>query len=181
VSVRVLGVDPGLTRCGVGVVDGGPGMKPVLVDVSVVRTPSQSDIAHRLLTIAAHVEAAIERHRPDAVAIEKVFSQNNVSTVIGVAQATGVVAVIAARRSIPVAWHTPSEVKAAVSGNGAADKDQVTSMVMRLLRLTTAPKPADAADALALAICHLMRAPLQARLARAAQLADQAATARAGR
>ncbi len=100
---------------------------------------------------------------------------------IGVAQATGVVAVIAARRNIPVAWHTPSEVKAAVSGNGAADKEQVTAMVMRLLRLTTAPKPADAADALALAICHLMRAPLQARLAQAARLAELAAATRAGR
>lgn len=179
--MRVLGVDPGLTRCGVGVVDGGPGMKPVLVDVSVVRTPSQSDVAHRLLTIAAHVEAALERHRPDAMAIEKVFSQHNVSTVIGVAQATGVVALTAARRGIPVAWYTPSEVKAAVSGNGAADKDQVTTMVMKLLRLTTAPKPADAADALALSICHLMRAPLQARLAAAARLADLAAAARTGR
>ncbi|MEO5834853.1 MAG: crossover junction endodeoxyribonuclease RuvC [Nakamurella sp.] len=176
--MRVLGVDPGLTRCGVGVVDGGPGMTSRLVDVSVIRTPSHSDVAHRLLTIAAHIEAALERHRPDAVAIEKVFSQHNVSTVIGVAQATGVVALTAARRGVPVAWHTPSEVKAAVSGNGAADKDQVTAMVMKLLRLTTAPKPADAADALALAICHLMRAPLQARLAQAALRAELAAAVR---
>ncbi len=179
--MRVLGVDPGLTRCGVGVVDGGPGMTSRLVDVSVVRTPSHSDVAHRLLTIAAHVEAVIERHRPDAVAIEKVFSQHNVSTVIGVAQATGVVAVTAARLGLPVAWHTPSEVKAAVSGNGAADKDQVTMMVMKLLRLTTAPRPADAADALALAICHLMRAPLQAKLAQAALRVELATAARAAR
>ena len=169
--MRVLGVDPGLTRCGVGVVDGGPGMISRLVDVSVIRTPSHSDVAHRLLTIAAHVEAALEKHRPDAVAIEQVFSQHNVMTVIGVAQATGVVAVIAARRGVPVAWHTPSEVKAAVSGNGSANKDQVTAMVTKLLRLSAPPKPADAADALALAICHLMRAPMQSRLALAARLA----------
>ncbi len=165
--MRVLGVDPGLTRCGVGVVDGGPGLQSRLVDVSVARTPSHADIAHRLLTIAAHLEAAIDRHRPDAVAIEQIFSQHNVMTVIGVAQASGVVAVTAARLGVPVAWHTPSEVKAAVSGNGAADKHQVAAMVTKLLRLSEPPKPADAADALALAICHLMRAPMQARLAAA--------------
>lgn len=159
-----------MTRCGVGVVDGGPGLSSKLVDVSVVRTPSHSDVAHRLLTIAGHVEAAIERHQPDAVAIEQIFSRHNVLTVIGVAQATGVVAVIAARRGIPVAWHTPSEVKAAVSGNGSASKDQVAAMVSRLLRLSAPPKPADAADALALAICHLMRFPMQSRLALAVRL-----------
>ncbi len=166
--MRVLGVDPGLTRCGVGVVDGGPGLPSRLVEVSVVRTPAHSDIAHRLLTITGHIEAAMDRYHPDAVAIERVFSQHNVLTVIGTAQATGVVAVAAARRGIAVAWHTPSEVKAAVSGNGAANKDQVTAMVTKLLRLSAPPKPADAADALALALCHLLRSPMQARLAQAA-------------
>lgn len=163
--MRVLGVDPGLTRCGVGVVDGGPGKISRLVDVSVARTPSGSDLAHRLLTVSAHIEAALDRHRPDAVAIERVFAQQNVMTVIGVAQATGVVALAAARRGIPVAWHTPSEVKAAVTGNGAADKSQVTVMITKLLKLSAAPKPADAADALALALCHLMRSPMTGRLA----------------
>lgn len=167
--MRVLGVDPGLTRCGVGIVDGGPGVQSRLVDVSVVRTPAHSDVAHRLLTISAHVESAIERHSPDAVAIEQIFSQRNVLTVIGVAQATGVVAVAAARRGVPVSWHTPSEVKAAVSGNGSANKEQVTAMVVKLLRLTAPPRPADAADALALAVCHLLRAPLQNRLNEAAR------------
>jgi crossover junction endodeoxyribonuclease RuvC len=165
--VRVLGVDPGLTRCGVGVVDGGPGRKPTLVEVLVVRTPADDDLAYRLLAVAERVEAMLDLHRPDTVAIERVFSQSNVRTVMGTAQAAGVVALAAARRGIPVAWHTPSEVKAAVSGNGNADKAQVTAMVTRLLRLDAAPRPADAADALALAICHLWRSPMQSRLAAA--------------
>lgn len=165
--VRVLGVDPGLTRCGVGIVDGGPGRQPVLIEVLVIRTPSDDDLAYRLLAVARRVEALLDEHKPDTVAIERVFSQANVRTVMGTAQAAGVVALAAARRGIPVAWHTPSEVKAAVSGNGNADKAQVTMMVTRLLRLDSAPKPADAADALALAICHLWRSPMQARLAAA--------------
>lgn len=163
--MRVLGVDPGLTRCGVGIVDGGPGRKPELVEVRVVRTPADAELADRLLRIAEGVEELIQAHRPEVIAIERVFSQQNVRTVMGTAQASGVVALAAARRGIPVAWHTPSEVKAAVSGNGRADKAQVTAMVTRLLRLPVAPKPADAADALALAICHLWRAPMQAKLA----------------
>lgn len=163
--MRVLGVDPGLTRCGIGVVDGGPGRAPTMVTVTVLRTPSDAELSLRLLAVADGVEALIDRHSPDVVAIERVFSQVNVRTVMGVAQVTGVVAVAAARRGIPVAWHTPSEVKAAVSGNGRADKAQVTAMITRLLRLESAPKPADAADALALAVCHLWRAPLQGRLA----------------
>ena len=162
--MRVLGVDPGLTRCGVGVVDGGPGRQPVLVEVVVVRTPAGADLAERLLAVAGQVEAMMDRHQPQTVAIERVFSQQNVRTVMGTAQVSGVVALAAARRGIPVAWHTPSEVKAAVSGNGRADKAQVTAMITRLLRLPAAPKPADAADALALAVCHLWRSPMQQRL-----------------
>ena len=165
--MRVLGVDPGLTRCGVGVVDGGPGKRPALVEVLVVRTPAEDDIAHRLLALAVRIEAMMDQHQPDTVAIERVFSQSNVRTVMGTAQAAGVVALAAARRGIPVAWHTPSEVKAAVSGNGNADKAQVTAMVTRLLRLEAAPRPADAADALALAICHLWRSPMQSKIAAA--------------
>ncbi len=162
--MRVLGVDPGLTRCGVGVVDGGPGRQPTLVEVVVVRTPAGADLAERLLAVAGQVEAMMDRHRPQTVAVERVFSQQNVRTVMGTAQVSGVVALAAARRGIPVAWHTPSEVKAAVSGNGRADKAQVTAMITRLLHLPAAPKPADAADALALAVCHLWRSPMQQRL-----------------
>jgi crossover junction endodeoxyribonuclease RuvC len=173
--VRVLGVDPGLTRCGFGVVDGGPGRTVRCVAVDVVRTPADADLAVRLLQLADAVEVWLDRYQPDVVAVERVFSQHNVRTAMGTAQAGGVVALAAARRNLPVVFHTPSEVKAAVTGSGRADKAQVTTMVTRLLGLAEAPKPADAADALALAICHLWRAPMRARLAeaqaRAAELA----------
>jgi crossover junction endodeoxyribonuclease RuvC len=157
---RVFGVDPGLTRCGLGVVDGVPGRPPRLVAVGVVRTAADDDIATRLLAIETEIERWITEYEPDTVAVERVFSQHNVRTVMGTAQAGAVAIVSAARRGLPVALHTPSEVKAAVTGNGRADKEQVTTMVSRLLRMTDRPRPADAADALALAICHLWRAPL---------------------
>jgi crossover junction endodeoxyribonuclease RuvC len=156
---RVLGVDPGLTRCGLGVVEGVPGRPPKLIATGVVRTGADEDIAARLLAIEEEVERWLDEHRPDTVAVERVFAQHNVRTVMGTAQAGAVAIVCAARRGLPVALHTPSEVKAAVTGSGRADKEQVTLMVMRLLRLTERPRPADAADALALAICHLWRTP----------------------
>jgi crossover junction endodeoxyribonuclease RuvC len=165
--VRVLGVDPGLTRCGLGVVDGSGGRTVRCVAVDVVRTPADAPVAERLLAVGAAVEGWIERHRPDVVAIERVFSQHNVRTVMGTAQASGVVALLAARAGLPVAFHTPSEVKAAVTGEGRAGKQQVTTMVTRLLGLAEAPRPADAADALALAICHCWRAPMLDRMAQA--------------
>jgi crossover junction endodeoxyribonuclease RuvC len=181
--VRVFGVDPGLTRCGFGVVDGGAGHRPTFVAVDVVRTPPDADLGHRLLGVSDAVEEWIERYRPDVVAVERVFSQHNVRTVMGTAQAGGVVALAAARRGLPVAFHTPSEVKAALTGSGRADKEQVTAMITRVLRLAAPPKPADAADALALAVCHLWRAPMASRLAAAQQAAQQAArpAARKGR
>jgi len=174
-STRVLGVDPGLTRCGLGVVDGVPGRPPSLVAVGVIRTGADEDIAARLLAVEAAIERWLDEHRPDAVAVERVFAQHNVRTVMGTAQAGAVAIVCAARRGLPVALHTPSEVKAAVTGSGRADKEQVTLMVTRLLRMSAPPRPADAADALALAICHLWRVP-----AIAARQAS-AATLRAGR
>ena len=155
--IRVLGVDPGLTRCGVGVVEGAPGRALTMVRVGVIRTSADEDIAARLLAIETQVEAWLDADRPDAVAVERVFSQQNVRTVMGTAQAGAVAIVCAARRGLPVALYTPSEVKAAVTGSGRADKDQVTAMVTRLLRVTDPPRPADAADALALAICHIWR------------------------
>ena len=167
--MRVLGIDPGLTRCGVGVVDGSVGRPLTLVDVGVVRTASDLPIAHRLVAIEAGIEEWIERHQPDAVAVERVFSQHNVRTVMGTAQASGIALLVAARRGIPVALHTPSEVKAAVTGSGRADKAQVGAMVTRLLRLDAPPQPADAADALALAICHIWRGGAQARIEAAQQ------------
>ncbi|GGK40022.1 crossover junction endodeoxyribonuclease RuvC [Nocardia camponoti] len=171
--MRVMGVDPGLTRCGLSVVDSGPGRKVVPVAVTVVRTPLESDLALRLMAVADAAEAWMERHQPEAVAIERVFAQHNVSTAMGTAQAGGVIAVAAARRGIKVVFHTPSEVKAAVTGNGSADKAQVTAMVTRILGLDAPPKPADAADALALAICHSWRAPLIDRMAAAQAQAEE--------
>jgi crossover junction endodeoxyribonuclease RuvC len=162
--VRVLGVDPGLTRCGVGVVDGAPGRPLTLVDVGVVRTSPDLPVAQRLLLVETALLAWVERTRPDAVAVERVFSQHNVRTVMGTAQASAIAMVVAARLGLPVALHTPSEVKAAVSGNGRADKAQVAAMVVRLLRLSAPPRPADASDALALAICHVWRGGANARL-----------------
>lgn len=163
-GMRVLGIDPGLTRCGVGVVDGSVGRPLTMVHVGVFRTPADLDVARRLHRLEQMIEASVLEHRPDVVAVERVFSQNNVRTVMGTAQASGIAMLVAARHGIPVHLHTPSEVKAAVTGSGRADKAQVTQMVTRLLRLTEAPKPADAADALALAICHIWRGGAQNRL-----------------
>lgn len=162
--MRVLGVDPGLTRCGLGVVEGRAG-RASLVAVGVVRTPASAALGDRLVALERAVEAWLDVHQPDAVAVERVFAQANVRTVMGTAQAGAVAIVCAARRGLPVALHTPSEVKAAVTGNGRADKDQVGAMVARLLRLAEVPRPPDAADALALALCHLWRSPAEARRA----------------
>lgn len=171
--VRVMGVDPGLTRCGLSVVEGGQGKQVIALDVDVVRTASDVPLHRRLLAISDAVEYWMDTHRPGAVAVERVFSQQNVSTVMGTAQAGGVVALAAAKRGIDVHFHTPSEVKAAVTGNGTAGKAQVTAMVTKILALQAKPAPADAADALALAICHCWRAPMIARMAAAEALAAE--------
>ena len=171
--MRVLGIDPGLTRCGVGVVEGSIGRPLSLVDVGVVRTGADEPIEQRLCQIEAGLERWLDATRPDAVAVERVFSQHNVKTVMGTAQASGIALLVAARRGLPVALHTPSEVKAAVTGSGRADKAQVGAMVARLLRLTEVPRPADSADALALAICHIWRGGASAKIE--AALAAQAA------
>ncbi|MFM2352649.1 MAG: crossover junction endodeoxyribonuclease RuvC [Actinomycetota bacterium] len=152
--MRVLGVDPGLTRCGVGIVDIEPNRRATLVAVTVIQSPPEQALESRLLAIGEGLATLLDEHRPDAVALERVFAQHNVRTVMGTAQASGVVLYVAALRGLPVTLHTPTEVKAAVTGHGAADKKQVTAMVQRILRLDAPPKPADAADALALAICH---------------------------
>lgn len=184
--MRVLGIDPGLTRCGIGVVEGAIGRPLRLIDVNVLRTSAAEPIARRLVTIERGIDAWLEEYAPDAVAVERVFARSDSSTIMGTAQASGVALVCAARRDLPLGLHTPSEVKAAVSGNGRADKKQVGFMVARLLGLDAPPKPADAADALALAITHIWRGGAQARIdaaqARAADLQAQAkAKAAAGR
>jgi crossover junction endodeoxyribonuclease RuvC len=184
-SVRVLGVDPGLTRCGVGVVDV-ERRTPTLVHFEVVRSAAEEPIEQRLLRIGRGVEAAIDLHLPERIALERVFAQANLRSVMGVAQISGIVLRAAAEREIPVTLLTPTEVKAAVTGYGAADKRQVAEMVRRLLRLEEAPRPADAADALAIAIAEGWRtrsAPRGEAAATPAQRAWAAAesAARSGR
>ncbi|MFY9712030.1 MAG: crossover junction endodeoxyribonuclease RuvC [Microbacterium sp.] len=156
-SLRVLGIDPGLTRCGVGVVDVDRTRRGTLVHVGVIRSSPDAPIGERLAIIAAGIREVIAAHQPDAVAVERVFAQQNTHTVMGTAQASGVALLLAAEAGLPAATHTPSEVKAAVTGYGSADKRQVQAMIARILRLDAPPQPADAADALAIALCHAWR------------------------
>lgn len=165
--MRVLGVDPGLTRCGIGVIDGAVGRPASFVAVDTIKTPASMPLGERLLYIEKGIDYWLDAVSPDVVAVERVFSQHNVRTVMGTAQASGIALLAATRRGIAVETHTPSEVKAAVTGNGRADKAQVGAMVARLLRLDEVPKPADAADALALALCHLWRGGAQQRISQA--------------
>jgi crossover junction endodeoxyribonuclease RuvC len=155
--MRVLGIDPGLTRCGIGIVSGAPGSTLSLDGVGVIMTPTDADLNHRLLALHSEITQWLQKYSPDVVAVERVFSQHNVRTVMGTAQAAGIALLVAAQNNIPVFMHTPSEVKAAVTGSGRANKAQVSEMVKRLLNLQEIPKPADSADALALAICHIWR------------------------
>ncbi|GAA4729405.1 crossover junction endodeoxyribonuclease RuvC [Pedococcus ginsenosidimutans] len=166
--MRVLGVDPGLTRCGLGVVDSGRGRKLTMVAVGVVRTPGDRDTGERLAYLQDQMDAWLDRFEPDAIALERVYAADHVPTVMTTAQASALALLAAARRGLPLVTHTPTEVKAAVTGSGRADKAQVTAMVTRILELEVAPKPADAADALALAICHHWRGGGDQRLALAA-------------
>ncbi len=161
---RVLGIDPGLTRCGVAVVDGAPGRKVSLHYIGVLRTETTLPIEQRLVELERGIEALVSEHAPDVVAVERVFSQHNVRTAMATAQAAAVALLVAARGGIDVALHTPTEVKAAVTGSGRADKAQVTAMVTRVLALSQAPKPADAADAAAIAICQVWRGAASSRL-----------------
>ena len=177
--MRVLGIDPGLTRCGFGVVEGLPGHAPELLAVGVIRTGAERPLHERLHELHVELEAVFERTRPDAVAVERMFARHDVSTIMGTAQASTVPMLAAASRGLPLGWHTPSEVKAAVTGSGRADKAQVTAMVTRILGLDTPPKPADAADALALAICHLWRGAGLARRSAGAGHAGEPAPAAA--
>jgi crossover junction endodeoxyribonuclease RuvC len=153
----VLGIDPGLTRCGVGVVDVATDRSARLVHVGVVRSDPGAPIEIRLAAIAAGLRAVIDEHQPTVIAVERVFAQHNRQSVMGTAQASGIALLVAGERGLPAATHTPTEVKAAITGYGAADKRQVQTMVARILRLDELPQPADAADALAIALCHAWR------------------------
>ena len=163
-GTRVMGVDPGLTRCGISTVQAGRGRSVLPVAVGVIRTDASDDLSTRLLDISVKIDEWMDEYHPDMLAIERVFERGVVSTVMHTAHAVGVIIVCAARRDIPVYMYTPSEVKKAISGNGRADKKQMTTMITRILGLTEPPKPADAADALALAVCHCWRAPAIVRM-----------------
>ena len=165
--MRVLGVDPGLTRCGVGIVEGAIGSPISLVGVGVILTPAEAALEHRLLDLDQQLSEWINLWKPDVIAVERVFSQHNVRTVMGTGQAAGIALLLAAKAGIPVMMHTPSEVKASVTGSGRANKAQVALMVQKILNLETIPKPVDATDALALAICHIWRGGGNTKIAQA--------------
>lgn len=167
----VLGVDPGLTRCGYGLVRQ-TGRKPRAVAAGVIRTPAASPLPARLAELADNIDAILAEHRPDVVAIEGVFFQVNVRSAMSVGQASGIVMAAAHRSGSHVVTYTPNEVKLVVAGSGSAPKDQVMRMVAAQLGLAEPPKPADTADALALALCHLAHAPLAERVATAAGSGD---------
>lgn len=163
--MRVLGIDPGLTRCGVAVVEGRAGGALRASHIGVLRTSVDEPVEIRLATLESGLSALVSEFVPDVLAIERVFSQHNVRTAMATAQAAAMGLLIAGQRGIPVVLHTPTEVKAAVTGNGRADKAQVAAMVVRILRLDGPPKPADAADAVAIAVCQIWRGAGQRRLA----------------
>ena len=171
--MRVLGIDPGLTRCGVGIVEGAPGRQCRMIGVHVVRSDPQLPLPDRLVRLDTALTELVDHYRPEELAVERVFSQHNVASVIGTAQASAVAILAGARTALPVTTYTPSEAKAAITGSGTADKKQMTAMVTRLLRLDTPPRPADAADALALAICHVWRGGTAARFAAARATTSQ--------
>jgi crossover junction endodeoxyribonuclease RuvC len=154
---RILGVDPGLTRCGIGVIELGKSRKISLVFVGVIESLKSAELDSRIGSIGTELEVLIRNFKPDVIAIERVFSQQNLSSVMGTAQVAGVAIFLAHKHKIPIAMHTPTEVKAAVTGSGRAGKAQVGAMVAKLLDLDGVPRPADAADALAIAICQAYR------------------------
>ena len=160
----VIGVDPGLTRCGIGVVLG-PSSRPTALHHLCVRTSPDTPLEARLLAVHDAVLAAIERYRPDAVAVERVLFSANVRTAMATGQAAGVALLAAGRAGVPVTSYSPNEVKQTVTGDGSADKGAVGRLVAAQLRLDEVPQPADVADALAVALTHLARSRLAAALA----------------
>ncbi|MFY7841458.1 MAG: crossover junction endodeoxyribonuclease RuvC [Actinomycetes bacterium] len=156
-KMRVLGVDPGLTRCGLAIVDEAPGRKVILKTVMVFRTPATDALADRLLQLDTALSKIIKEYKPDVVAVEQVFSQHNLKSVMGTAQAAGLAMVNAAKQGCQVFTYTPTQVKASVTGSGKADKRQIGRMIAKICGLSSPPEPADASDAVALAICHLWR------------------------
>lgn len=166
-SIRVLGIDPGLTRCGYAVVDGRGPSAAVAVSLGVIRTPPTDELPDRLASLRAELVSLITEFEPAVVAVERVFFQTNVRTAMSVGQASGLALCEAATAGCEVVQYTPNEVKLTVAGHGGADKMQVQKMVQARLKLSQLPKPADAADAAALALCYLAVAPMGRRVAEA--------------
>ncbi len=165
----MLGIDPGLTRCGYAVLHAiGATTKPLAL--GVIRTSPSTPLPFRLAELQVELKSLITEFRPDAVAVEQVFFQNNVRTAMSVGQASGLALAEAAAAGCDVVQFTPSQVKDSVAGWGGAEKEQVQRMVQARLGLSAPPKPADAADAAALALCYLagasMRRRVQAAVAR---------------
>ena len=160
----VLGIDPGLANTGYGVVQSTAG-RLVALDGGVIETRASSSQERRLADMHAAVDALLAEHEPDAVALEELYFGQNVKTAFAVGHGRGVAMLAAGQRGIECTSYTPQQVKAAVCGNGRADKEQVARMVQALLGLAAPPGPDHAADALAVAICHANRAPLSAALA----------------
>ena len=176
----VLGIDPGLSRCGFGAVRTDARHQPSAVEHGVLHTPHTSPLHERLASMHAQLEDLLVRLQPDVVVVERVFFQTNARTAMGVGQASGLALALACRQGCQVVQYTSNEVKQAVAGYGSADKHQTQSMVAKLLHLAEVPKPADAADALALALCHLAVAPLLAKTAGAMSLGPSVAAGPAG-
>ena len=160
----VLGIDPGVSRCGYGCVAGAPGGGLQARAVGVITTAPADPLPERLALLQRELQALIAELEPEVVVVERVFFQTNVKTAMSVAQASGLALAAASAAGCTVAQYTANEVKQAVAGYGGADKGQVQRMVQRLLGLAEIPRPPDAADALALALCHLTRAPRLARI-----------------
>ena len=148
----VIGFDPGLTRCGFGMVGKGLFRQVSFLEVGVFESDKDSELSSRIALIGDEIAALLDRTKPEQIAVERLFAQQNLHSVMGVAQISGVIVYLAHQRGIPVTFYTPTEVKAAVTGNGRANKTQVSNMVMQILKLKEIPKPADAADALAIAV-----------------------------
>jgi crossover junction endodeoxyribonuclease RuvC len=163
----VLGVDPGVSRCGYGCLEVQSGSRARAVAMGVISTPPADELPHRLATLDRELRALMTEHRPDVVAVERLFFQVNARTAMSVGQASGLVLAAASASGARVVQYTPNEVKQAVTGYGAAPKEQVQRMVQAQLGMAEMPAPADVADALALALCHVATAPFEARLAAA--------------
>ena len=166
-TLRVLGIDPGLTRCGFAVVDGRGPSAAVAITMGVIRTPAGDELPQRLASLRDELVSLIQEFGPDVVSVERVFFQTNVRTAMSVGQASGLALCEAAAAGCEVVQYTPNEVKNTVAGYGAATKQQIQKMVQTRLNLSKPPKPADAADAAALALCHLAVAPMNRHIAAA--------------